>query len=75
MRVLRSTAAISANSSWLARVARTPSTTSFSLVAAISRICTAAFSTAISSGTAISARPSSIRPESDFGRAQRIGAF
>src|SRR3569832_2127081 len=68
-RAVRSSEEISLNSSWLARAAVTPSTTLFWPVSASWRICRAAVSTATSNGTAISARPSSINPLNDLGRA------
>src|SRR3569832_1649252 len=68
-RAVRSNEEISLNSSWLARAAVTPSTSIFWPVSASWRICSAAVSTATSNGTAISARPSSINPLNDLGRA------
>jgi len=53
----------------------TPSTTIFCPVSASARICSAAVSTATRSGTAISARPRSINPLNDLGRAQCIAVF
>src|SRR5215510_4830999 len=54
------------------RAACTPSDTSNWLVRVSERIWMTASTTAISSGTAISARPSSMRPVRDFGRAHFI---
>jgi len=74
-RAVRSREEIWLNSSWLARAAVTPSTTIFCPVSASARICSAAVNTATRSGTAISARPRSINPLNDLGRAQCIAAF
>src|SRR5579862_1193490 len=73
-RAVRSREAIWPNSAWLARAAVTPSTTIFWPVSARSRICKTAFRMATTSGTAISARPRSIKPLNDLGRHhQRMG--
>ena len=72
---MRSSEAICPNSAWLARASVTPWITIFWPVSARSRICSAAVSTATSSGTAISARPTSISPLNDLGRPHCMGAF